>query len=99
MTGSTKHSEAPLSGMAAIKIKLTPTNVSELVEQSVPHMLESCEAIITLEYCPFPGMANACQFRIQKTGVHIYNIMVRGSSQQFIHRFININKNSYHTKS
>lgn len=49
MTGSTKHSEAPLSGMAAIKIKLTPTNVSELVEQSAPHMLESCEAIITLE--------------------------------------------------
>jgi hypothetical protein len=52
MTVHTKQSEAPLSRMAAMKTKLASTNVSETIEQSVLHMLESHEAIITPEYCP-----------------------------------------------
>lgn len=31
MAGDTKHSEAPLSGMAAMKTKLPSANASELV--------------------------------------------------------------------
>lgn len=98
MAGNTKHSEAPLSGMAAVKTKLPSANASELLGQSVPHMAESRETVTTLGYCPFSGTVNTCQFRAPKTGGHIYKSLVRGYSQQLLHSFININKTLCHTK-